>query len=181
MPRAEAKVAGHVVAVMGMAAVGCLAAETIMLEALVPVIELSGQDIALCGVRGTVTLPEGRVAIEVAIRKLDGPAEGTEFRVSAKLVGKVGNGPAGLSVRTATSGTTADFAAQPDYPGGVTLTGQLPPTEGAMFMQQLMVSGARAMLTYKGSAKPVEVTIPGPAPQSVRAAYLNCAGDLFRP
>lgn len=47
------------------------------------------------------------------------------------------------------------------------------------FIHELMVQGMRATVTFaKGD---VALNIPGPLSASVRASYLNCAGDLYRP
>lgn len=157
-------------------------AKPIVLEALAPVVQLSDGDIALCGVRGEADFGAARIAVEVAIRKAPGDADRSEFRISAAPTsGKTTVAITGLSVRTAGLAPTEAFKSERDVSGALTLTGALPPTDGAMFMQQLLVGGGTATLAINGDPASIDIAIPGPAPQSVRAAYLNCAGDLFRP
>jgi hypothetical protein len=47
------------------------------------------------------------------------------------------------------------------------------------FIQELMLRGTRAVVVT--SRRDIAVEVPGPLSASVRAAYLNCAGDLYRP
>jgi hypothetical protein len=56
-------------------------------------------------------------------------------------------------------------------------------SEGAQFMQELMVSGGDFGLVLEGGIPEVrlKMSLPGPVPHTVRAAYLNCAGDLVGP
>lgn len=64
--------------------------------------------------------------------------------------------------------------------GSVALSAELDTTEGAMLMQSLTVLGAEWTVSH-GAGSPIVLTLPRPLAQSVRSAYLNCAGDLYRP
>ncbi|MDX2259789.1 MAG: hypothetical protein NW205_12860 [Hyphomicrobiaceae bacterium] len=68
--------------------------------------------------------------------------------------------------------TTAD--------GGISMEGALDQVAGALFIQSVMVGGARIELLARNGAR-LHLEIAGPLPQSVRASYLNCSGDLYRP
>jgi len=51
---------------------------------------------------------------------------------------------------------------------------------GSSFAQELMVMGGRfEIVTTAGET--IAFDLPRPMPHRVRQAYLNCAGDLFRP
>lgn len=64
--------------------------------------------------------------------------------------------------------------------GTLSMTANLTPLEGATLMRDLMLSGARVDLE-RSTGHTVQVVIQGPVANSVRAAYLNCAGDLIKP
>jgi len=53
-----------------------------------------------------------------------------------------------------------------------------PDTIGRLF-QQLMVSGAKIEIT--SMSETITWDFPGPASQSLRAMYLMCSGDMYRP
>lgn len=47
------------------------------------------------------------------------------------------------------------------------------------FIRELMLRGTRAVVVKR--ERDVAIDVAGPLSASVRAAYLNCAGDLYRP
>ena len=47
------------------------------------------------------------------------------------------------------------------------------------FIHELMLRGTHAVVAT--AQRDIEIEVPGPLSASVRAAYLNCAGDLYRP
>ena len=51
---------------------------------------------------------------------------------------------------------------------------------GPSFAQELMVMGGRFEITTV-DGRTIAYDLPRPMPHRVRQAYLNCAGDLFRP
>ena len=46
-------------------------------------------------------------------------------------------------------------------------------------IHELMLRGTRAVVVI--AQRDIAIDVPGPLSASVRAAYLNCAGDLYRP
>ncbi|MEO1205765.1 MAG: hypothetical protein AAFV45_05480 [Pseudomonadota bacterium] len=64
--------------------------------------------------------------------------------------------------------------------GTVETSAQLDGIQGARFIQSIMVAGANITLR-DDAGKPLTLSLPGPVPNLVRASYLNCSGDLFRP
>jgi hypothetical protein len=64
--------------------------------------------------------------------------------------------------------------------GGIATEGALDQVTGALFIQSVMVGGARIELKAR-SGQRLDLEIAGPVSQSVRASYLNCSGDLYRP
>lgn len=131
-----------------------------------------------CGVRVVVSLDDGDLAAEIALERR---GRFTDLVVRATL-GEGGSGARAL----------ADFRIEPrtaELPG-------MPPhdTSGGLVerrsaaadpritavIQELMIAGA-VLVATRADGNSERIDIKGPLPASVRAAYLNCAGDLYRP
>ncbi len=87
--------------------------------------------------------------------------------------------PRTITLQTASHDTRALTGIERE-PGCIAFAGPLPGDEGAGLVRELMVSGGTVELASDGEP-PRRLSVPGPLPQLVRASYLNCAGDLYRP
>lgn len=65
-------------------------------------------------------------------------------------------------------------------PDTIATQAALPGITGARFIQSVMISGATVEMT-NAAGETLKLDLPGPLPQRVRASYLNCTGDLYRP
>ncbi|MGE5266572.1 MAG: hypothetical protein ACM3L9_04315 [Deltaproteobacteria bacterium] len=142
-----------------------------------PLTLLEDGEVAGCGLTSSSRSPETLALGEViAFRE----GEATAFAVRARTV------PAtvevtGVRLITASHDTAADFPKARMLGGGLIETRTvLEGFAGSRFAQSLMVTGGRFEITLS-DGKTVAYDLPRPMPHAVRQAYLNCAGDLFRP
>lgn len=145
--------------------------------AVAPLTLLENGEVAGCGLTSTAHTPEAKAIGEVVAFR-DGNATAFAVRArpdasSARIVG--------VRLITATHDTASDFPPIRTLDGGLIETrAVLVGFDGSRFAQALMVTGGRFEITLNdGSA--LAYDLPRPMPHSVRQAYLNCAGDLFRP
>lgn len=143
-----------------------------------PVVELDASGgVSGCGVR---FFPEGAddvSAIALVARK---SAAGVMFHLEAFVTGRPGIvTPRTVTLQTASHDTRALTSIERE-PGRIAFAGALPGDEGSGLVRELMVSGGTVELDSEG-VPPRRLSVPGPLPQLVRASYLNCAGDLYRP
>jgi hypothetical protein len=143
---------------------------------LEPVIELTQGQVSGCGLR--VGFATATHTVEFVNRRT-GPA--TEFLLTAVRV-QPGQPAAALSLKTGAYDTRTLLPPARMTRDGeremLTAQGTMDPTTGAFLMRELMLSGARVTWDLQ-NAQEVSLDIPGPLSQSIRAAYLQCAGDLF--
>lgn len=146
-----------------------------------PIVGLRDGKIAQCGAR--LIFDRGRevLLIEVDLTRQDGGA-----RLGLRAVARQPSGAAAglekLEAATASVSSAELFAAPAPSADAATLIYERDASDPRVttFIQELMVSGARfRLLRSDGVAFDLDTT--GPLPQSTRAAYLNCAGDLYRP
>jgi hypothetical protein len=146
-----------------------------------PVTLMAEGQIAGCGFSSTQSHPEGTVIGEVlALREGDG----TVFSIRARTDGRRDGGePAFAGVRL----TTASHDTGVLFPPPAVTTGAILETRaplegftGSSFVQELMVTGGRFEMR-RADGRIMAYDLPRPMPHGVRQAYLNCAGDLFRP
>lgn len=143
-----------------------------------PVVELDASGgVAGCGVR---FVPEGAddvSSIALVARK---SATGVMFHLEAIVTDRPGLiAPRTITLQTASHDTRALTGIERE-PGRIAFAGPLPGDEGAGLVRELMVSGGTVEIASDGEP-PRRLSAPGPLPQLVRASYLNCAGDLYRP
>lgn len=133
--------------------------------------------VAGCGLSSSANMPEASAVGEViAFREGDV----TAFAVRARTSPEAGT-VTGVRLTTASYDTAAIFPAPQLLPGGIIETRKiLERFAGSSFAQELMVMGGRFEITF-GHGQPLAYDLPRPMPHNVRQAYLNCAGDLFRP
>lgn len=146
-----------------------------------PVTLMAEGQIAGCGFSSAQSHPEGIVIGEVlALREGDG----TVFSIRARTDGpRDGGEPAFVEVRltTASHDTAVLFPPPAVAAGGILETrAPLEGFTGSSFVQELMVTGGRFEMR-RADGRIMAYDLPRPMPHGVRQAYLNCAGDLFRP
>jgi len=143
-----------------------------------PVTLLENGEIAGCGLTSTVA---GRTASAIGEMIAFRDGDRTAFAVRARP--STANGQAIKSVRLATAShdTAALFPPSKTLGDGIVESRRvLEGFSGSSFAQELMVMGGRfEIVTTAGET--IAYDLPRPMPHRVRQAYLNCAGDLFRP
>ncbi|OYW54627.1 MAG: hypothetical protein B7Y80_06195 [Hyphomicrobium sp. 32-62-53] len=142
-----------------------------------PVTLLENGEIAGCGLTSTVTSGKASAIGEmIAFRDGDRTAFAVRARPNA-------SSDAIKSVRLATASHDTAVLFPPSKllgDGLVETRTVLEGFAGSSFAQELMVMGGRfEFVTTNGNT--IAYDLPRPMPHRVRQAYLNCAGDLFRP
>lgn len=169
--------------VLPIAAHVALAAEAANREPIVTVEPLTlfqDQQIAGCGFRASIPVDGQTVTASVTAYR-DGLE--TVFAVSAHWPDTSGAPLTLDTLRLVTSShdTTKDFPKPAAVASGLfEMRARLEGFSGASFVQGMMVGGGTFEVAAKGG-RTVSIALPSPMPQNIRAAYLNCAGDLFRP
>lgn len=141
-----------------------------------PVTLLKDGEIAGCGLTSSSNGAASAIGEVIAFRDGDRTAFAVRARPGA-------NGGAIKSVRLATAShdTGTLFPPTQQFEKGLVETRTvLEGFTGSSFAQELMVMGGRfEIVTTAGET--IAYDLPRPMPHRVRQAYLNCAGDLFRP
>lgn len=139
-----------------------------------PVVRLAGSIIVGCGVRLTGPRGESEVIAELVLA--DDAIAGREFTLTVYLFP-----PRPLELAWLTTGgmdtRTLLGAGVKGADGSVSARGALPGLPGSELMRSLMVEGGTLHVIDR-NVHPWEAKMPAPVQQRVRAAYLNCAGDL---
>lgn len=168
-------------AALALSATALLAAAPVLAQrGATPVALFDGSELVACGVRFSGEAEGMAFEAELVLQKR---ATATSFRVVARWSGDEMPKPGIVDVRldTVTQSTVdrlAPVAAPPSW--DYAAEGEIAGLDGALLVRELMVSGVRISLRTSPREQRVS-EVPGPLPQLVRAAYLNCAGDLFRP
>ncbi|MDX2266147.1 MAG: hypothetical protein NW215_14400 [Hyphomicrobiales bacterium] len=129
-----------------------------------PLAELSGDRIAACGL--TIGEPAAGLTIRFALERTPGAA--ALFISATRADGQPVSGA--LAINIPGFETAAFQTIETERGPTLTLKGE----ETGFVIQRFMVAGAE--LRAGGAV----IRVKGPLPQSVRAAYLNCAGDMYR-
>lgn len=141
-----------------------------------PVTLLQDGEIAGCGLTSSDNGPASAIGEVIAFRDGDQTAFAVRARPGAA-------GGAIKSVRLATASHDTGTLFPPSKPlenGLVETRAVLEGFTGSSFAQELMVMGGRfEIVTAAGDT--IAYDLPRPMPHRIRQAYLNCAGDLFRP
>jgi hypothetical protein len=145
-----------------------------------PLVLIDGERIVVCGAAATFDVGGGTASLSVALERKE---QGADLVVRGRWREADGKPLLIERLTLATASTKASEvvsrrAAEPD--GTLALSGPAASPSVTILIQEFMVSGARATFESAGR-EPLAFIIPGPLPQSTRAAYLNCAGDLYRP
>ncbi len=141
-----------------------------------PVTLLKNGEIAGCGLTSSNNEAASVIGDVIAFR--DG--DRTAFAVRARP-GAAGGAIKSVRLATASHDTATLFPPSKPLSGGLVETRAiLDGFTGSSFAQELMVMGGRfEIMTAAGDT--ITYDLPRPMPHRVRQAYLNCAGDLFRP
>lgn len=141
-----------------------------------PIVLLDGRSIAACGVRVPGDVRGAPVVLEVMLARTKAGGD-----IVARLSASGGRTSDSFRLTTASQRSEQIFVGAPARDGGsIELRTSAASAAVTLLIQELMVSGAILEVTLEGG-ETGSIQIPGPMPQSVRAGYLNCAGDLFRP
>lgn len=138
-----------------------------------PLTLLENGKIAGCGMASSTASAIGEV---IAFRQGDDTAFAIRARTTA-------GSAAVTNVRFATASHDSKTLFPPPAPIGDGLIETRTVLEGftgPSFAQELMVMGGRFEITT-ADGQTIAYDLPRPMPHRVRQAYLNCAGDLFRP
>lgn len=140
------------------------------ITALEPLVKLASDALAACGFKATfVSDPNAAQVLEVVLERnssnpfvavrVEGAAEGAKLRVLRPK-------------------QIAAFRLQRSL-GTVVLSAPANDPDATEFIRQTMTFGIDVEVSTSSAAEILKVQ--GPVPPSIRAAYLNCAGDLYRP
>jgi hypothetical protein len=145
-----------------------------------PVTLMAEGRIAGCGLASAHADTDGTVIGEVlAFRE----GARTVFSIRARTADLSAGQPAfaGVRLTTASHDTAVLFPAPTVSAEGIVETrAALEGFAGSSFAQELMVMGGRFEMR-RPDGRVIAYDLPRPIPHGVRQAYLNCAGDLFRP
>ena len=140
--------------------------------AISPIIEMQGDNIIACGQR--VRFEPSHVQIDLALRKEDAQP------LLSIIAHQDGERLAGLALKTATISASDILGREIILPdGGVKRVAAPTSDKATVFLREYFVSGFELGLRAS-DGKTIKLQLDGPSPNSVRAAYLNCAGDFFR-
>ena len=158
--------------------------ETVVEPAVEPLVLMKAGDIEACGLALTFIAGGETIATQFLLRKDDKAELGTQFVLSALWPKPDAGGFRTVTALSLTAGgasTGTAFGAPVARSNGVfEATGTLPATSSDLMMRDLMIGGAVIDL-HDQSGERRALAISGPMSQSIRAIYLNCAGDMFRP
>ena len=149
-----------------------------------PLVLMKAREIEGCGLTSIFAAGGATVTARFLLLRDETAARGTRFVLSASWPT-----PGGAGFRTLTSSfmATGRFSTEALFgkpvarqDGAFETTGALPANEGDVLMRDVMMSGAAVTLEDQDGER-LTLAIPGPVSPSVRASYLNCAGDMFRP
>lgn len=143
-----------------------------------PVVLFERGELSACGLRARVE-DAGDLLVVSLVAYKSGPV--LRFRLEARRPeGTSGPPPVAVSLATTGYDTTRLLRDVAPEAGVAAAEAPLEGLDGGGLMRELMVSGGRVRMQLQDGATR-EVLLAGPMTQAVRAAYLNCAGDLFRP
>ncbi len=154
-------------------------------ETVAPVVLMRSGDIAACGLTASASVNGGAAVASLTLLKDSGTAPGTRFVLHGLWTGPSATPRrvSDLTLKTASQDTASSFSKPaPDDDGAFETTAVLPGLDGANLFRELMLGGGTIeMHEEDDGGDTLTLLIPGPVTPSVRAAYLNCAGDLFWP
>jgi hypothetical protein len=143
-----------------------------------PIVRLSGRDITGCGVGLTARYRGGVMIAELVLAD---DAGGRAFTLTVRHDPVQTLQSASLMTGGLDTSTLFGPPVQ-NADGSISMRGALPGLPGSEFMRSLMVEGVGLVVEWPSTTRyRWAAALEGPMRQTVRAAYLNCAGDLERP
>lgn len=149
-------------------------------HAVEPIVLMRDGNLEGCGLRAVYFTPKAKLDLEVVTLRAGG---GTEFDVSVFMRDRYDRPTpiVNFELETRTLNTAERFPAVSGGQEGMLSTRMaLDQFSGAQFIQGLMVSGG-TLSVIAADGKTHLFGINGPVANLVRASYLNCSGDLYRP
>ncbi len=142
---------------------------------VMPLSGLEAGEVRQCGIRTISGIGADQLILDIALER-SGAATDLVVRVNAG-----GTSASGLSdVRLVPRTVTLDAMSGPVRTAqGLERRTPASSEKVTAFIHELMLRGTRAVVVTR--QRDVAIDVAGPLSASVRAAYLNCAGDLYRP
>lgn len=147
---------------------------------IIPVVLTLNDALSGCGIQADYQTGKSKVSVSIVALRAQ-----TAVRFSLKVtwmdLTQADRQPATVMLKSGTHNSTQLFP-KPSQVADHTIetSARLDGLKGASFIQSIMISGASIVLT-DADQKTLPLNLPGPVPHLVRASYLNCSGDLFRP
>lgn len=150
-------------------------------HAVEPIVLMQNGDLEGCGVKVVYFTPTAKIDLDVVTLR---DAEGTTFDLSVFWRDRYDRPQpiTSFQLETSTLNSADRFpaVARGGDDGKLSTRMALDQLTGAQFIQGLMVSGGT--LTVRDSEGMTHgFDVPGPMANLIRASYLNCSGDLYRP
>lgn len=138
--------------------------------------------ISACGTRLRVDIDGTALTVDLMVTK-GGEAGSLVLRAGYESPGSTMLPVTKAEVRTSNVSTNDIFLAPGRYEVDGALILEAPASDSriAPLLQELMAGGGSLEIAREFMLAPDTIAIPGPLPQSVRAPYLACAGDLVGP
>ncbi len=150
------------------------------LTAINPLILFENDRLVKCGLRAAFGTGDTGYSADIVLHRMGDTAQWVVEVIGPTLTAG-GPSPHDLGVKTASHDTRKNFSKPVSLASGsFEVRGSLEGLEGSTFIQEIMVQGATIGVT-PAAGDSVQLILSGPLPQPVRASYLMCAGDLFRP
>lgn len=147
-----------------------LAQSELPLVALEPIVRLANGKVTACGLKAAFgNQNENKASFEVLLQRA-----GATATVVMSVETKLEN----ATVRILRPTPLATFREQQND-GNVQFTASADDASATEFLRDTMTFGADVQLS--APSEMLSLKLLGPIPPSVRAAYLNCAGDIYVP
>ncbi len=154
----------------------CEAARAAPGEGVVLVLPLSGLDageVRQCGIRAISGEGANQLIIDIALER-----SGVATDLVVRATGAANSAIEDVRLETRTV-QLEQLLARRATRRGIERRMSASDAKVTAFIHELMLRGTRAVAVI--AQRDIAIDVPGPLSASVRAAYLNCAGDLYRP
>ena len=149
-------------------------------ETFEPLILFADDRLVSCGFRAVFVRDARTTSADIVLQRTGDTAEWVVSVRDPQLPAS-GPPPSDLGLKTVSHDTRTTFSApKVGDTGSFEVRGTLEGLDGSTFIQEIMIQGATIAIA-DASGRRAQWAFTGPLPQAVRASYLMCAGDLFRP